>query len=59
MDQIELSNYGFEKYEVLNVENLFKEGGFNQVNTQIIDEPELEFDGKAFKMQGLYTIGVK
>ena len=59
MDKIELSNYGFEKYERLGVENLFKNGGFNKVNTQIINEPELSFDGISYIMQGLYTTGVK
>ena len=59
MDQIELSNYGFEKYETSDVEALFKNGGFNQVTTEIINEPELDFDGTSHKMQGLYTTGIK
>lgn len=59
MDQIELSNYGFEKYEASDVEALFKKGGFNKVSTQIINEPELDFDGTPHKMQGFYTSGIK
>ena len=59
MDQIELSNYGFEKYEVSHVEALFKNGGFNLVSTQIIEEPELDFDGTRYKMKGIYTMGEK
>lgn len=59
MDQIELSQFGFEKYDVPAVECLFKTGGFNEINTRVINEPDLEFDDKPFKMQGYYTIGLK
>lgn len=59
MDQIELTQYNFEKYEVESVENLFSQAGFSQIKTQVVDEPELEFDGKPFKMQGYYTVGLK
>ena len=59
MDQIELSKYGFEKYEKEDVESLFKTARFTQVTTKMIEEPELDFDGKMFKMKGLYTTGIK
>ena len=59
MDQIELTQYDFEIYEVSDVENLFQQGGYNQITTQVIDESDLEFDGKPFKMQGYYTLGFK
>jgi len=59
MDKIELSKYGFEKYEIKDVETLLRTSGFKNVTTQVIDEPELDFDGKLFKMQGAYSIGIK
>lgn len=59
MDQIELSKFGFEKYEANEVEHLLNKSGFNDVNSQIIEEPELEFDEKSFKMIGIYTMGNK
>lgn len=59
MDQIELAKHGFEKYENHDVENLLYRVGFKDISTQIIKEPELEFDGKAFQMEGLFTSGVK
>lgn len=59
MDQLELANYNFEKYETDDVESLLSKGGFVNIETQEIEEPELEFDGKAFSMKGFYTIGFK
>ena len=59
MDKIELSQYGFEKYDIDNVENLFEKSGFKTITTEIICEPELEFDGKLFQMKGAYSIGYK
>ncbi len=59
MDQLELTRYNFTKYFPEDVEALFKSGGFNQVSTQLIKEPELEFDGKAVQMEGIYTVGIK
>jgi len=59
MDQIELSKYGFDKYEKEEVENLFNTAGFQKITTETIEEPELDFDGKMFKMKGLYTTGIK
>lgn len=59
LDKIELTQYDFEKYEVMDVEKLFEEGGFCQINTQVIEEPELDFDGKPIAMKGFYTMGLK
>ena len=59
MDQLELANHGFEKYENHDVENLLHNAGFKDISTQTIKEPELEFDGKAFKMEGIFTTGIK
>jgi len=59
MDQIKFSKYGFEKYEIQDVEKLLMSIGFKQINTQIIKEPELDFDGKIFQMEGIYTAGIK
>lgn len=59
MDEIELSQYGFEKYELQDVEALLGKSGFKTVITQKISEPELDFDGKLFKMEGAYSIGYK
>lgn len=59
MDQLELAKYGFEKYENYDVEALLSSVGFKHISTQTIKEPELEFDGKVFQMEGIFTIGVK
>lgn len=59
MDQLELAKHGFEKYEKQDVENLLNSVGFKDISTQIIKEPELEFDGKTFQMEGIYTTGIK
>lgn len=59
MDQLELAKFGFEKYEILDVENLLDRVGFRDIITQTINEPELEFDGKPFQMTGIFTIGRK
>tara|TARA_R110002049_G_scaffold308754_1_gene513919 strand:+ start:62218 stop:62904 length:687 start_codon:yes stop_codon:yes gene_type:complete len=56
MDKIVLSKYGFEKYEIQDVESLLKNASFKQVSTQVIDEPDLDFDGKTFKIQGVYSV---
>lgn len=59
MDQLELTNYGFEKYKTDHVEALFKNGGFTNISTKVITEPKLDFDGKEFEMKGFYTVGYK
>ncbi len=59
MDQIELSKHGFTKYEIVDAENLLTKSGFNQIVTETIKEPELDFDGEIFKMEGVYTVGIK
>lgn len=59
MDQIELSKHGFTKYEMYDVENLLTKSGFKQISSQTIKEPELDFDGKMFEMEGMYTTGIK
>lgn len=59
MDQLELANYGFEKYENHDVESLLHKANFKNISTQIIKEPELEFNGKTFQMEGIFTTGIK
>ncbi len=59
MEQIELSKFGFTKYEAINVESLLSKAGFNNITTQIEKEPDLDFDGKTLKMEGFYTVGYK
>ncbi len=59
MDKVEVSNYGFNKYEKADVESLLVKIGFNQVSTEEIPEPELDFDGTSIQMIGLYSSGIK
>lgn len=59
LDQVELSNYGFKKYEQSDVEDLLASVGFKNINTEKITEPSLEFDGKSIEMIGHYTTGLK
>lgn len=59
MDQIELSKYGFEKYESNLVEDVFASGNFASIETSYISEPKLDFDGEEFEMIGVFTIGIK
>lgn len=59
MDKIELSQYGFDKYEIQDVETLLSKSGFNNIETTIVDEPDLDFDGEFFKMAGAYSVGLK
>ena len=59
MDKIELSKYGFNKFEGSDIENILSEVGFTKIKTEVILEPDLDFDGKPIKMEGLYTIGIK
>lgn len=59
MNKIELTKFGFTIYESEDVENLMVEAGFDEVATKTIKEPELEFDGKVFQMEGFFTSGVK
>jgi len=59
MDQLELAKHGFEKYENQAVENLLRDAGLKNVLTEIIKETALEFDGKVFQMEGIYTTGMK
>ncbi len=59
MDQLELTKHGFEKYENQDVENMLNNAGFKAISTKTIKEPELEFDGKVFQMEGIFTTGIK
>ncbi|WP_406683524.1 class I SAM-dependent methyltransferase [Seonamhaeicola sp. MEBiC1930] len=59
MDNVDFTQYGFTKYDKDSVESLFRNSGFIDVTTEIIKEPELEFDGKTHAMEGIFTIGLK
>lgn len=59
MDKIELTQYNFNKYTRLEVEALLEKTGFRNIETQIIAEPDLDFDGEFIKMEGFYTFGIK
>ena len=59
MDQLEITKYGFVKYETKGVEQLLLDAGFSDVSTQNIKEPELEFDGNIFQIEGLFTSAKK
>ncbi len=59
LDNLELARFGFSKYGEKGVEDILGHGGLEQIGTEVIDEPELEFDGKVFSMRGLYTTGFK
>lgn len=59
MDKIELSKYGFNKFTKTEIEKLLNDVGFDRIKTEVLSEPNLDFDGKPITMEGLYTIGVK
>ena len=60
LDQLELTKHGFRKFEKEEIENLFTQSGFEQVNTSAIHEPEpLLLDGKEIDLNGLFTKGIK
>ena len=59
MDQIAFTKHGFKKFNPEDVEKLLTSSGFKEVYTEIIKEPELDFDGKPLKMEGIYTLGIK
>ncbi len=59
MDKVEVSNYGFNKYTKADIESLLVKVGFNQVLTEEIAEPDLDFDGTSVQMVGLYSHGIK
>jgi ubiquinone/menaquinone biosynthesis C-methylase UbiE len=59
MDKIELSKYGFNKFESNDIKKLLEKVGFRNILTKRITEPDLDFDGKPLKIVGLYTTGVK
>lgn len=59
MDQLEFTKHGFIKYDPKDVEVLLREAGFENISTNIIKEPELDFDGTTMSMEGFYTAGFK
>lgn len=59
MDNLEVTKYGFTKYEAPEIETMLKHAGFSEVTTVAIKEPEIEFNGRVIIMEGLFTIGLK
>ncbi len=59
MEQLEFTQYGFEKYEYQDLEDLLENVGFDNISTQVIKEPAIEFEGNTFQMEGVYTTAVK
>ena len=59
MDKIELANFGFNKYTKNEIEALLRDSGFRKIETAIISEPNLDFDGKPIEMEGFYSTGIK
>lgn len=59
LDQMELTKYGFKKYNIQDAESLLWNAGFKKVSTQIIEESELDINGEIIQIDGLYTTGIK
>jgi ubiquinone/menaquinone biosynthesis C-methylase UbiE len=59
MDQIAFTNHGFKKYTTMDAEMLLDVAGLDNVQTKTIIEPELDIEGKIFRMIGFYTSGLK
>lgn len=59
LDQMELTKYGFKKYNIQDVESLLWNARFKKVTTQIIEESELDIHGEIIQIDGLYTTGIK
>ena len=59
LDKIEFTKYGFNKYEISEVEEVFEKSGFKNISTKVLDEPALDFDGKPLTVKGVYTIAYK
>ena len=55
MEQLEVTKYGFVKYDPIDVEQLLRNAGFTNIATNIITEPSLDFDGKEVSMDGIFT----
>jgi len=58
MDQMAFSEFGFSKYDPSGVEGLLEQAGYTDLETQTIEEPELEFDGIVHRMKGYFTTGI-
>ncbi|WP_298536274.1 class I SAM-dependent methyltransferase [uncultured Algibacter sp.] len=59
MDKIELTQYNFNKYTKEEIEKLLDKTGFKQIATEVISEPDIDFDGIPMSMSGLFTYGLK
>lgn len=59
MDKIKLTEFGFNKYSINEVEQFLVTAGFMDVKTEKVVEPALDFDGEALKMEGYFTTGTK
>ena len=59
MNKIELTQHGFNKFTKKEIEDVLHSTGFLNIDTNIISEPDLEFDGKPMKMEGVYSSGIK
>lgn len=59
LDNIEFAKHGFMKYDTKDVERLLIKSGYHNIQTKMINEPELDFDGTVFQIQGYYTTAFK
>ena len=59
LDQIKFTKHGFNKFAPEEVEKLLPLAGFTEVNTEVIKEPKLDYDGKPLEIEGIYTFGSK
>ena len=60
LDQIELTQFGFTKFDKQDVEHLLTIAGFKQINTSVILEPEtVKLGEKELEVEGLFTKGLK
>jgi len=59
LDNLEVSNYGFNKYTKNEVESLLAEVGFKNISSKEISEPDFHIQGKSLQMIGLYSTGIK
>ena len=59
LEQIEMTNYGFKKYESKEIESFLFNAGFRDISSQTIDEPDLDFNNINLRMTGVFTCSRK
>ena len=59
LEMLPMTKFGFKKFIAKDVEQILKQAGFLKIYTEVMKEPEVDYNGTTIQMIGHFTYGIK